>query len=76
MTAIGHFFQIPRVKVWFHTIFNFIFLVLLTLMLCGNPVGPVPWAMGGWLRPWMWQSGYYENGEDTGEVAPLEIIIW
>jgi len=24
----------------------------------------------------MWQSGYYENGEDTGEVAPLEIIIW
>jgi hypothetical protein len=46
-------------------------------MLCGFPFwGPVPWAMGGWLHPWMWQSGIYENGEDSESITNLEMLIW
>ena len=72
-----HLLQIPRLKALLTTVSNAIFLLLLTLMLCGFPFwGPVPWAMGGWLRPWMWQSGIYENGEDAGMITELEMIIW
>ena len=75
--SVMHFFLIPRVKAIFHTLFNAIFLILLSLMLCGFPFwGPIPWAMGGWLRPWTWQSGTYENGEDSAGVTELEVLVW
>ena len=70
-------FQVPRIKAIFHTVLNAVFLLLLTLMLCGFPFwGPIPWLMGGWLRPWMWQSGIWLNGEDAAEVTPIEMVIW
>ena len=58
---------------------NLSFLVLLTCMLCGFPFwGPIPWAYGGYLRPWMWRSGsFYDTyGGDAAEITQLEIVIW
>ena len=77
LQVVIHFLQIPRLKALLTTVSNAIFLLLLTLMLCGFPFwGPVPWAYGGWFRPWMWQSGTFYNGGDAGEITEMEFIIW
>ena len=77
LQVVMHLLQIPRLKALLTTVSNMTFLLLLTCMLCGFPFwGPVPWAYGGWLRPWMWQSGTFYNGGDAGEVTELEIVIW